>query len=152
MAVQSAVSSQSCLEVRIAVDSEQRTRRWRVAQENHAAAQHLLQHGFYRPSASCAYYGCFQARWAAVGDPPQGRWEHRGLMRTFCHGRWADPILLPTSLARLYKGLLTLYDLRLDADYRASPLTPDKAQEIELTVVELFDLVLHHADVEQQNP
>jgi uncharacterized protein (UPF0332 family) len=123
-----------------------------MAQENHTAAQHTLQHGFYGACVSRSYYACFQAMWVALGDPPLGRWEHGGLMRTFCRGQWANPILLPTSLAPLYKRLLTLYDLRLDADYRALPITLEKAQEAVQTVAELFHLISQHTVVEQENP
>jgi hypothetical protein len=45
---------------------------------------------------------------------------------------------LPASLAGLYKALLTLYDLRLDADYRAASVTHEKAQKAERTVTEVF--------------
>jgi hypothetical protein len=90
--------------------------------------------------------------WVALNDPPLGRWEHAGLMRTFCRGQWANPVLLPTSLAPLYKRLLTLYDLRLDADYRALLVTPEKAQEAVQTITELFRLIAQHTILEQENP
>lgn len=73
-------------------------------------------------------------------------------MRLFCRGQWADPILLPTSLAGLYKRLLTLYDLRLDADYRAVAVIREKAEEAEFTAKELFGLVLRHTAIDQANP
>lgn len=134
------------------MDNEQRTHRWRAARESYTVAQYLFQQGFYGASVSRSYYACFQAMWAAIGDPPRARWEHRGLIRTFCRGRWADPIVLPTSLAGLYKALLTLYDLRLDADYRAAPVTREKAQDAERTVTGLFDLIVRHTSIERQNP
>ncbi len=65
-------------------------------------------------------------------------------MQTFCRGQWADPVLLPTSLATLYKKLLVLYDLRLDADYRALPVDLAKAQEGLNTVIEVFQLLSRH--------
>jgi uncharacterized protein (UPF0332 family) len=133
------------------VDSTQQSRRWQVAQENQAAAQQSLLQGFYGTSVSRSYYACFQAMWVALGDPPLGRWEHGGVMRTFCRGQWADPVLLPTSLAPLYKKLLALYDLRLDADYRALPVTPEKAQEGVHTVAELFQVVTQHKALDKGN-
>ena len=65
-------------------------------------------------------------------------------MQTFCRGQWTDPVLLPTSLASLYKKLLALYDLRLDADYRALQVDPIKAQEGLNTITEVFQLIAHH--------
>jgi len=115
-----------------------------TAQENQAAAQQTFLQGFYRTSVSRSYYACFQAMWVALGDPPLGEWKHGGLMQTFCRGQWAAPVILPTSLATLYKKLLALYDLRLDADYRALPVDPTKAQEGLNTVAEVFQLVTQH--------
>jgi len=44
----------------------------------------------------------------------------------------------------LYKKLLALYDLRLDADYRALPVDQAKAQEaIDLTT-QILDLITQH--------
>lgn len=37
--------------------------------------------------------------------------------------------MAPTSLATLYKRLLALYTLRLDAHYRARPIRPQQAQD-----------------------
>ncbi len=65
-------------------------------------------------------------------------------MKTFCLGRWAEPILLPTSLASLYKRLLAVYDLRLDADYRALPVPQDKAEEGLETMTTVFQVTSQH--------
>jgi uncharacterized protein (UPF0332 family) len=126
------------------VDKTEAARRWQTAQENHTAAQQMLLQGFSRASVSRSYYACFQAMWAAVGDPPLGIWKHGGLMQTFCRGRWADPVLLSTSLAPLYKKLLALYDLRLDADYRALPVGLTQAHEGLFTVGEILQVITQH--------
>jgi|SRR5215475_6610432 len=126
------------------MDKAEEARRWRTARENHAASQQALLQGFFGTSASRSYYACFQAMWVAAGDPPLGEWKHGGLMQTFCRGQWADPVLLPTSLATLYKRLLALYDLRLDADYRALPVDLAKAQEGWNTVAEVLQLISRH--------
>ena len=123
------------------MDKSEQARRWPTAQENQTAAQQALLQGFAGTSASRSYYACFQAMWVAVGDPLLGEWKHGRLMQTFCRGQWADPIMLPTSLAALYKRLLALYDLRLDADYRALPIDPAKAQEGLNTAAEVFQLI-----------
>ncbi len=126
------------------MNNAETTRRWQTAQENHNAAQQVLLQGFSSASVSRSYYACFQTMWVAVGDPPRGEWKHGGLMQTFCRGQWADPVLLPTSLASLYKKLLALYDLRLDADYRALQVNSVKAQEGLNTITEVFQLIARH--------
>lgn len=62
-------------------------------------------------------------------------------MQHFCLGRWTNPVTLPSSLAGLYRKLLHLYHLRLDADYRALPVSGAKAREGLTTVTEVFQLV-----------
>lgn len=126
------------------MERTEEARRWQTVQENQAAAHQAFLHSFLRTSVSRSYYACFQAMWVAVGDPPLGAWQHGGLMQTFCRGRWTDPVMLPTSLATVYKRLLALYDLRLDADYRALPVEPVRAQEGLETVAEVLQLVTQH--------
>jgi uncharacterized protein (UPF0332 family) len=134
------------------MEKTEEKRRWRVAQENQGAARQALRQGFLGTSVSRSYYACFQAMWAAVGDPPLGAWKHGGLMQTFCRGQWADPILLPTSLATLYKRLLALYDLRLDADYRALTVDPAQAQDGLNTVEAVFQLIIRHKGLPESTP
>ena len=111
------------------MEPSEQSRRWETAQEHHRAAEQLRKEGFRQASASRSYYACFQAMWVAIGDPPLGHWKHVGLMRTFSRGGWTGQLVLPATLTGIYKKLLTLYDLRLDADYRALPIDPSKAQE-----------------------
>lgn len=55
------------------------------------------------------------------------------------------------SLAPLYKKLLALYDLRLDADYRALSISSEKAQEGVNTVAEVFQVVTQHTALERNS-
>ena len=126
------------------MDKAEQTRRWETAQEHYTAAQQLLTQGLYRASVTRSYYACFQAMWVAAGDPVLGWWKHHGLIQNFCHAQWAAPALLPTSLAALYKGLLALYDMRLDADYRALSINQTQAQEAMDTATQVFDVIKQH--------
>src|SRR5262245_17634630 len=103
------------------------TRRWETAQELYRAADAAFQQQHYRACAGLAYYACFQAMRVALGDPPLGEWRHGGITRRFCHGQWTRPPIDPTSLSVLYRRLLALYELRLDAHYRAQPIPPQQA-------------------------
>lgn len=123
------------------MDRFEQTRRWETAQEHFHAAQQLLAQNLYKASVSRSYYACFQAMWLAADDPPLGHWRHAGLMQAFCLGKWATPPILPTSLAAIYKRLLALYDLRLDADYRALPVDQTKAQQALETASQVFKLI-----------
>jgi uncharacterized protein (UPF0332 family) len=126
------------------MDQSEQTRRWTTAQEHYQAAQLLFNQGLFKSCASRCYYACFHAIWVAVGDPPLGHWKHAGLMQTFCHGKWTSIPVLPTSFALIYKKLLALYDLRLDADYRALTVAQSKAQDALNTTKQVLDLAVLH--------
>jgi hypothetical protein len=85
-----------------------------------------------------------QAMWVALSDPPTGRWQHVGISRQFCHGQWAEPSLAPTELAGLYRRLMALYELRLDAQYRALAVPPEQAQHGIQTAFDVMEHVRHH--------
>lgn len=123
------------------MDQVKEIRRWATSQELYKAAEAALTQQFYRACVGLAYYGCFQAMWVALGDPPLGEWRHVGISRHFCRGQWADPPIVPTSLAVIYKRLLALYELRLDAHYRAQPIYPQQAQQGLDAVAEVIRLV-----------
>jgi uncharacterized protein (UPF0332 family) len=126
------------------MDLNEEMRRWETSQELYQAADVALRQQRYRACVGLAYYACFQAMWVALGDPPLGEWRHVGITRRFCHGQGADPLLIPTSLATLHKRLLGLYELRLDAHYRAQPIQPQQAQQALGTVAEVRRLVQEH--------
>ena len=108
------------------------------------AAQLCCDHQFYGESITRSYYACYQAMWAAVGDPPLGLWRHGGLVNEVCRGRWATPTLLPTALTGLRKKLETLYRLRIAVDYAAASGSHANA-EFGLDVVkEVLHVIAHH--------
>jgi uncharacterized protein (UPF0332 family) len=126
------------------MDKTEEQRRWETAQELSQAATVVFQQQHYKACAGLAYYACFQAMWVALGDPPTGEWRHVGITRRFCHGQWATPPLLPSSLGTLHRQLLALYELRLDAHYRARAISLQQAQQGLTTVAEVLRLVHTH--------
>ena len=122
------------------MDEVEKQRRWETAQELYQASTTALGQQHYRACAGLAYYACFQAMWVALSDPPSGRWQHVGISRRFCHGQWVEPPLAPTQLAGLYRRLMMLYELRLDAHYRALAVPLEQAQN---GVQTAWD-VMHH--------
>jgi uncharacterized protein (UPF0332 family) len=126
------------------MDAAEQARRWMSAKEKLNVAQLCYDHQYYGESLTRSYYACFQAMYAAVGDPPHGWWRHGGLINEFCRGRWTTPILLPTALATLRKRLDELYRLRNLVDYDAASASDDKA-EFGLNIVrEILQIVAHH--------
>jgi len=116
-------------------------RRWQTAQEFYQAAITAFDQQHYQACAGLAYYACFQAMWVALADPPTGRWQHVGISRRFCHGRWAEPPLTPAQLTGLYRRLMALYELRLDAQYRALAVPREQAQHGLRTALDVMQRV-----------
>jgi uncharacterized protein (UPF0332 family) len=123
------------------MDEVEEQRRWETAQEFYQAATTVLNHQQYRACVGLAYYACFQAMWVALSDPPTGRWQHVGISRRFCHGQWTAPPLAPTQLAGIYRRLMALYELRLDAQYRALAVPLEQAQNGVQTALEVIQHV-----------
>jgi len=119
------------------------------ARESLASAESDFVAARYNSCANRVYYACFQAMWVALGDPPAGAWRHIGITRRFCSGQWADPPIAPTGFAALYRRLLALYELRLDAHYRAQPVRPQQAQQGLDTVVEVIQVVRQYRRLEE---
>lgn len=117
------------------MDADEQARRWANAQQKLKAAQLCSDHQLYGESVTRSYYACYQAMWAAVGEPPLGLWRHGGLMNEFCRGRWTTPTLLPTALAELRKKLDDLYRFRVAVDYAAASASSAQA-DFGLDVVE----------------
>lgn len=117
------------------MDADEQARRWANAQQKLKAAQLCADHQLYGESVTRSYYACYQAMWAAVGEPTLSLWRHGGLINEFCRGRWTTPILLPTALAELRKKLDDLYRFRVGVDYAAVSASSAQA-EFGLDVVE----------------
>ncbi len=126
------------------MDQAEEDRRWETSQELYRAADATLKQQLYRACSGLAYYACFQAIWVALGDPPLGEWRHVGITRRFCSGQWVDPAIDPRNLAALYKSLLALYELRLDAHYRALPINSQQAKRGVDTAAKVIQLVQQH--------
>ena len=137
------------------MDSERRTmdaveqaRRWVNAQEKLKAAQLCHEHQLDGESVTRSYYACYQAMWAAVGDPPMGLWRHGGLINAFCRGRWTTPTLLPTVLAGLRRKLDDLYRMRIAVDYAAASVSHPQAAFGLNVVQETLQTIAYHTEWE----
>ncbi len=126
------------------MNAAEQARRWKNAKEKRQAAQLCFDQQLYGESATRSYYACYQAMWAAVGDPPVGLWRHGGLINEFCRGRWITPPLLSSALTVLRKKLEALYRLRIAVDYAADSIARTEAESGLDTVRELLQLIAHH--------
>ena len=114
------------------------------AKEKQKAAQLCWDHQLYGESVTRSYYACYQAMWAAIGDPQLGLWRHGGLTNEFCRGRWTTPTLLPTALGGVRKELEALYRLRIAVDYAADSVSQAEAESGLTVVRELLQTIAYH--------
>ena len=95
-------------------------------------AEYLLAADRVASAVSRAYYAAYQGMWAALDDPPRGElWRHGAIINHFVRGYWfapAHPATGPGLLESLRFGLRRLYELRLDADYDAIPISRTSAE------------------------
>lgn len=112
-----------------------------LAEARRAAAQLCFDQGYYAESVTLSYYGCFQAMWVAVGDPPTGLWRHGGLINAFCRGQWRSPPVAPQTMADMRQRLDRLYLHRLRADYEARDVTGAEAEAAAETLDRVLRLV-----------
>lgn len=107
------------------MDPQRQHTLWTIALENDQAATLTAQHGWHNVSVACSYYAVFTAMWVALGDPPRGHWEHRGISKPFAQGDWRRP---PRPVARdMIRAIRGLYEDRLAADYHGVRLTHDES-------------------------
>ena len=103
------------------MDPQRQQTLWAIAMENYQAAMLMAQQSWHNVSVACSYYAVFTAMWVAIGDPPEHRWEHGGIVEHFAPGQWRTP---PTPIEReLTRGIRRLYADRLAANYRAVQLS-----------------------------
>ena len=60
---------------------------WALALENYQAAVFTARQGWHNVSVACSYYAVFTAMWVTLGEPPQGRWAHGGIVKLFAAGQ-----------------------------------------------------------------
>ena len=87
----------------------------------------LLERGRFNSSASRAYYASYQAMWAALGDPEDGKiWRHLAIIKHFVRGYWFTPDHPedgPGLLEEKRLPLRRLYACRVKSDYDAADIS-----------------------------
>jgi uncharacterized protein (UPF0332 family) len=103
------------------MDAQRRLDLWAIALEYVQEAHLAAQLGRHNVSTACSYYAVYTAMWIALGDPPAGKWSHRGILQHFAPGRWRQP---PAPIDRAStRAIQRLYRARLRAHYRGARLT-----------------------------
>jgi uncharacterized protein (UPF0332 family) len=122
------------------------------AEQNLAAADAALGSGHYDVCGSRAYYAAFQAAVAALwaeGIRPLHE-RDRTLSHKGVHSEWSGRLIYRRKQypADLRGTLQWLYDVRIDADYHAEPVTERVARRAALRARQLVAAVAAHLEAQ----
>ena len=105
----------------------------------------LFKNGRYNSSASRAYYASYQAMWAALGDPADGKiWRHLAIIKHFVRGYWFEPNLPKTGPGLLEDKRLSLrrlYTYRIKSDYDAIDVDQHNLDKLLKVVEQMINII-----------
>ena len=105
----------------------------------------LFKNGRYNSSASRAYYASYQAMWAALGDPADGKiWRHLAIIKHFVRGYWFEPNLPKTGPGLLEDKRLPLrrlYAYRIKSDYDAIDVDQHNLDQLLKVVEQIINII-----------
>ena len=105
----------------------------------------LFKNGRYNSSASRAYYASYQAMWAALGDPADGKiWRHLAIIKHFVRGYWFEPNLPKTGPGLLEDKRLSLrrlYTYRIKSDYDAKDVGQHNLYQLLKVVEQMINII-----------
>jgi uncharacterized protein (UPF0332 family) len=92
------------------------------------------------------YYSSYQAMWAALGEPADGRiWKHLAIIRPFVNGHWfapSHPVQAPGLLEQYRLPLRQLYTYRVKADYELQEFNEAVVEGMIKTVSEVMAIII----------
>ena len=105
----------------------------------------LFNKGSFNSSASRAYYASYQAMWAALGDPEDGKtWRHLAIIKHFVRGYWFAPNHSKTGPGLLEDKRLPLrrlYSYRIKSDYDAVDIGHHNLEKLLKVVEQVIDII-----------
>jgi uncharacterized protein (UPF0332 family) len=105
----------------------------------------LFARGRFNSCASRAYYASYQAMWAALGNPDEGKiWRHLAIIKHFVRGYWYEP-QHPKSGPGLLEDkrlpLRRLYSYRLKSDYDALEIDQHSLEQLLNITGQLIEII-----------
>ena len=108
-------------------------------------AMELFNKKRFNSSASRAYYASYQAMWAALGDPEEGKvWRHLAIIKHFVRGYWFAPNHSKTGPGLLEDKRLPLrrlYSYRIKSDYDAIDIDQHNLEQLLKTVKQVIEII-----------
>ena len=108
-------------------------------------AVELFNQKRYNSSASRAYYASYQAMWAALDEPRDGKiWRHLAIIKHFVRGYWFAPDHQETGPGLLEDKRLPLrwlYSYRIASDYDAKEINSQNLDQLLKIVEQIINIV-----------
>ncbi len=105
----------------------------------------LFSKGRYNSSASRAYYASYQAMWAALGEPGDGKvWRHLAIIKHFVRGYWFapnHPKIGPGLLEDTRLPVRRLYSYRIKSDYDAVEVDRGNLEQLIQVVGQIINII-----------
>ena len=105
----------------------------------------------FNSSASRAYYASYQAMWAALGEPVDGKiWRHLAIIKHFVRGYWFAPDHKKTGPGLLEDKRLPLrrlYSYRISSDYDAKEIDTQNLDRLLKIVEQVINIVDEKGEV-----
>jgi uncharacterized protein (UPF0332 family) len=108
------------------------------AKEHFDSAVLLKRSGKLRDVLSRLYYAAFSLMVAVCGEPPSGRWKHKGVLKPFFNWLFKEGFSLSEEEQELLKEF---YDRRRLADYSTEVILSKEVEIFEELVNKLFEVV-----------
>jgi uncharacterized protein (UPF0332 family) len=119
--------------------------RLEIARAYLADAAMLFKEKRFNSAASRAYYASYQAMWAALAEPKEGKaWRHLGIIKHFVTGYWFEPGHKgtgPRVLEDKRLPLRRLYSYRIRGDYEAQPVDENHLEGLLETVRQVIQII-----------
>ncbi|WP_029521887.1 HEPN domain-containing protein [Persephonella sp. KM09-Lau-8] len=114
-------------------------KKWKLkAKEHFIAGKILYENKLYRDSLARLYYSAYSIMVSMCGDPPSGRWAHKGILKCFFKALFEEDITLNKEDR---KRLRDFYELRRLADYEIESIEKEEV-EVYINLVErLFEVL-----------
>lgn len=129
--------------------------RIKYAQSYLEDAKILYEHKSYNSAVSRLYYASYQAMWAAIGNPEEGRiWKHFAIIKPFVHGHWFNlkhPVQSQGLLENFRLPLRQLYSLRVKADYELVEIKENIVKNQIAIVADVIKTILSKKGVSDEN-
>ena len=90
---------------------------------------------------STLYFALFNFMQSVLGEPPEGKWKHGGILNLFSKKCYKENLLDKQTLKKLSSAYEDLYIYRLKSDYKRDTLTEKEKIEL-LALKDLLNEVI----------